>query len=130
MKQDTVEWVRFAEESFSVADFLVKTRTRRSLNNIICFHSQQCVERYIKGRLAEGGANSRKNSNLINLFNKSLGLEPSWTRFLDSVTALKSYTADFLYPGHVTTREDARAAVKICRAFRKEARVALGLAPK
>ena len=130
MKPDTAEWVLFAEESFSVAGILEKTRTRGSMNNIICFHCLQCVERYVKGRLAKGGAKPRKNSKLINLFNKALRLEPSWTRFLASVTALKLYTGDFLYPGHVATREDARAALKICRSFRKEARLALGLPAK
>ena len=129
MNHDTAVWIQFAEESYCAADLLMKSRARRSLNNVICYYSQQCVERYIKGRLTEGGANFG-NSKLINLFKQTLGLVPSWRRFVDSVTTLKSHTADFLYPGHVATRDDARAALKICRSFRKEARLALGLAAK
>mgnify|MGYP003704437159 CR=1 FL=1 len=129
MNRDTVAWIRFAEESYCAAVLLIKSRARRSPNNVICFYSHQCVERYLKCRLTEGGANFG-DSKLISLFKQTLGLEPSWCRFVDSVTALKSYTADFLYPGHVATRDDARAALKICRSFRKEARLALGLAAK
>ena len=130
MKADTAEWVRCAEEDFTGANVLFKARQRTSTNNLICFHSQQCVEKYLKARLAEAGLVVPKIHNLMNLLNQSVAVEPLWSSYLQSFSALNIYAVHFRYPGHVAARQDARFALKTCRAFRKEARLALGLPAK
>ena len=52
MKADTQEWVRCAEEDFDVATALFRRR-KTAATNSIGFHCQQCVEKYLKGRMAE-----------------------------------------------------------------------------
>jgi hypothetical protein len=50
MNQLTIEWVDKAEGDFSTA--LREFRVRKSPNyDAVCFHAQQCVEKYLKARL-------------------------------------------------------------------------------
>lgn len=47
----TVEWVNKAEGDFTTA--LRELRARKSPNyDAACFHAQQCVEKYLKARVA------------------------------------------------------------------------------
>lgn len=130
MRADTAEWVRCAEEDFTVATVMMKSRQRISTNNSTCFHCQQCVEKYLKGRMAEAGLPIPKVHNLMLLLNLTLPLEPLWASFMGSLTMLNNYAVHFRYPGHVAARQDARYALKACRSLRKEARGALGLPAK
>ena len=52
MTRLTREWVTKAEEDFSVAGGLVRRRKIPAWN-AICFHCQQCAEKYLKARLQE-----------------------------------------------------------------------------
>lgn len=130
MKADTAEWVRCAEEDFAVATVLMKGRRRVSTNNSICFHCQQCVEKYLKSRLEEAGLKVPKIHSLMALLNQTLSLEPLWASFLPSLTTLNNYAVHFRYPGHLASRQDTRTALKICRSIRREVRLALGLPAK
>ena len=130
MNANFVECVRFAEEEYQVAVFLMKRRGGNALMNSICFHCQQCLEWYLKGRLQRAGLPIPKTHNLAVLLDQVLSLEPMWASFETSVATVKNYTADFLYPGHVATPKQAREALKICQSIRKEIRLALGLSAK
>lgn len=52
MKPATREWIHCAEEDFNVALALMRRRTKTAANSI-GFHSQQCVEKYLKARMEE-----------------------------------------------------------------------------
>lgn len=54
MKQATREWVKKAENDFETAAALM--RRKKILGDSICFHCQQCVEKYLKARLEEAGS--------------------------------------------------------------------------
>ncbi len=52
MKPMTTEWVAKAEGDFATMD--CEARAGKSANyDAICFHAQQCAEKYIKARLCE-----------------------------------------------------------------------------
>jgi hypothetical protein len=53
MKKVTRLWVRKAENDVAAARQLLKARPL--LNDEICFHCQQAIEKYFKGLLAEHG---------------------------------------------------------------------------
>jgi HEPN domain-containing protein len=54
MKPTTLEWIDKAEGDFATAQ--VSYRTRKLPNNdAVCFHAQQCAEKYLKARLEEAG---------------------------------------------------------------------------
>jgi len=126
MKDDTQEWVRCAEEDFSVAASQFRRRAKLPTNNSICFHCQQCVEKYLKARLAEAGVAVPKVHDLVLLLQRLLPAEPLWASFAQSLRGLNDYAVKFRYPGHQATRVDARAALKACRSIRAEVRHSLG----
>ncbi|HKZ85132.1 MAG TPA: HEPN domain-containing protein [Anaerolineae bacterium] len=52
MKEIIAEWVRRAENDFDVAH-LARAREESPITDAICFHSQQCAEKYVKAFLQE-----------------------------------------------------------------------------
>ncbi len=130
MKADTLEWVRCAKEDFSVATSQLRRRTKQPTTNAICFHCQQCVEKYLKARLSEAGLGVPKVHDLVLLLQRLLPVEPLWASFAPTLRGLNDYAVKFRYPGHIATRTDARAAMKACRSIRAEVRLNLGLPKK
>src|ERR1035441_6136638 len=54
MKPSTREWVAKAEEDYLAALDLARRR-KRPLWSGVCFHAQQCAEKYLKARMEEAG---------------------------------------------------------------------------
>jgi HEPN domain-containing protein len=130
MKADTQEWVRCVEEDFTMAQLAFRSRTRKPTANAIGFHCQQCVEKYLKARLAEASLPVPKVHDLLLLLQRLLPVEPLWVTFAQSLRGLNDYAVKFRYPGQAATRADARAALKSCRSVRAEIRLSLGLPKK
>src|ERR1039458_7764852 len=98
MKPATRDWIRCAEEDFDVAVALMRRRTKTAANSI-GFHCQQCVEKYLKGRLEEAGLNALKTHDLVALLQLLLPVEPLWSSFAPALRRLNDYAAKFRYPG-------------------------------
>lgn len=127
MKPDTQEWVRCAEEDFNVATSQWRRRVKHPTHSAICFHCQQCAEKYLKARLTEAGLAVPRVHDLMLLLQRLLPVEPLWAAYASSLRGLNDYAVKFRYPGHAATRADARAALKACRSIRAEVRASLGL---
>jgi HEPN domain-containing protein len=115
-----------AEEDFLAATALNRRR-KKPLWNIVCFHVQQAVEKYLKARLEEAGLSVPKTHDLLHLLNLATPTEPLWSSYHSAFSLLVSYAVQTRYPGNSVTKNDARHAIKLCREFRKEARRSLGL---
>jgi HEPN domain-containing protein len=126
MKPAAREWVRCAEEDFDVASALLRRRTRTAANSI-CFHAQQCVEKYLKGRIEEGGRNVPRTHDLVSLLQLLIPIEPLWASLAPTLRRLNDCGVKFRYPGHVATKAEARDALKACRTVRSDVRGSLGL---
>ena len=126
MKLSTREWVAKAEEDFLAANAL-NQRRKKPLWNIVAFHVQQTVEKYLKARLEEAGSNVPKTHDLLHLLNLATAVEPIWSAYQSAFSLLVSYAVQARYPGSSVTKADARQAIQLGRQFRKEARHALGL---
>jgi HEPN domain-containing protein len=126
MKASTREWVVKAEEDFLAASAL-NLRRKKPLWNVVSFHVQQTVEKYLKARLEEAGLAIPKTHDLLHLLNLVAAVEPLWSAYHPAFSLLVSYAVQTRYQGNSVTKSDARHAVKLCRQFRKEARRALGL---
>jgi HEPN domain-containing protein len=114
------------EEDYLAATALHRRR-KKPLLNIVCFHVQQAVEKYLKARLEEAGLSIPKTHDLLHLLNLAVATEPFWSSDHGSFSLLVSYAVQTRYPGKSVTKTDARHAIQLCREFRKEARRALGL---
>jgi HEPN domain-containing protein len=126
MNQLTVEWVDKAEGDFSTA--LREFRVRKSPNyDAVCFHAQQCVEKYLKARLQESGIIFSKTHNLIFLLDLILSIEPTWDIFRQQLLELTAFAVAYRYPGVSADKDTARQALGFCKQVRQEVRLSLGL---
>jgi HEPN domain-containing protein len=126
MKPLTAEWVEKAEEDFRVAGRALRVR-KNPTYNAVCFHAQQCVEKYLKARLQESGIAFPKTHHLPSLLQQVLPLEPLWAALDAAMQVLDRYSVNFRYPGSSADKAAARDAFKLCRVCRAEARRSLGL---
>src|ERR1051325_7430023 len=98
MKPTTREWVDKAEADFATALLLRKSRKKHS-RDIVCFHLQQCVEKYLKARLEEAGIVIAKTHDLEKLLNHVLPVEPLWSTLRPALAAITDYAVEVRYPG-------------------------------
>lgn len=126
MKPITREWVKKAENDFKVAALILR-RSKDRVPDAVCFHCQQCVEKYLKARLVEAAISFPKTHDLFVLVNLCSAVEPTWQQFAKALDAITDYAVDFRYPGHSAKLHEARTAMKHCRIIRIAARRGLGL---
>lgn len=126
MKTTTREWVDKAEADFSAALLLRQSRKRFS-RDVVCFHLQQCVEKYLKARLEEAGIGFPKTHDLERLLDLALAADPLWAALRPAVVALTDYAVEIRYPGRSATAAEATSLLKATRRIRLIARERLGL---
>ena len=122
----THEWVEKAEEDFEAARRLSRCRAV-PLWNAVCFHAQQCAEKYLKAVLQEREAAIPKIHHLPALLNLLVVHHPLWEGMREGLTLLGGFAVEFRYPGESATRHDSEKALVICRSVRETVRDHLGL---
>src|ERR1051325_9241248 len=125
MRAATDEWVRKAEVDRVVAKRCARGKT--ALHEAVCFHSQQCAEKYLKALLEELGLSVPKTHNLVGLVDKLLGDHPSLRPLKRGVAFLTPFAVAVRYPGEDPTRRQAQAALRWMEHVRTEARHLLGI---
>ena len=124
MKPMTAEWVVKAEGDF--ATMRREGRVAEQPNyEAICFHAQQCAERYLKARLYEAQIPFGKIHDLMALLDQVSGVEPGWERFREDLAYISHLAVTFNYPGETADAESAARAEQCCRRFRDAAREVL-----
>jgi HEPN domain-containing protein len=125
MKRTTAAWVRKAE-----ADWRVATRLRRGtdpLHDAVCFHAQQCAEKYLKGLMEEAGLRVPKTHNLLDLQMALRSHHPSLRSLRRGLHFLTPFAVDTRYPDDNATKRQAESALRWAGRVRAEARALLGL---
>ncbi len=115
------QWVQKAEEDLQSAAHLLKAK--RIPASSVCFHAQQCVEKYIKALLVNHGIGFPKTHNIAVI----IRLLPARARpelSADDQDRLTEYAVIIRYPGDspLPTAAEARAAVRIARRVRSQVR--------
>jgi HEPN domain-containing protein len=128
MKPLTLEWIDKAEGDYASAQREVRVRKLPNYD-AVCFHAQQCVEKYIKARLQEADIPFPKVHDLVTLLDLVLPVEPLWNSFRQQLRYLSTYAVEVRYPGYTADKDMARQSVAICKSVRKAARITLGLLP-
>ncbi|MBI1765606.1 MAG: HEPN domain-containing protein [Acidobacteria bacterium] len=126
MKPLSLEWIERAEDDWDAAQRLQRARTRPNYG-LVCFHAQQCAEKYLKARLEEAGLPIQKTHNLILLLTQVQSVEPSWSGLQPELTGLNAYSVATRYPGQTASKLNAQHALKDCKAVRKTIRQSFGL---
>jgi len=126
MKPLTAEWVAKAERDFATMERESQVAEDPNFEGI-CFHAQQCAEKYLKARLCEAGVTFGRVHNLVALLESVLDWEPSWERYRADLAYLSAFAVSVRYPGDSADWDSATDARHKCRVFRMAARQSLGL---
>ena len=126
MRALTQEWIDKAEGDFHTAGR--EMRTRKAPNyDAVCFHSQQCAEKYMKAYLQERDQRFPFVHDLIELLELCLPYDGTFELQRDLLKDLTRYAVEIRYPGELATREDARAAFQAMKVVRAVLRQRLEL---
>ena len=96
-RRDVRDWVVKAEEDYEVTCSLIRKRTP-PLSNAICFHAQQCVEKYLKAFLVLHRIAFPKTHALLDLLKLASPRDATLELLRPYVVYLSPYAVNFRYP--------------------------------
>ena len=99
------------------------------LYDLVCFHSQQSAEKYLKAQLQELGFRVPRTHNLEDLLDLLIPVDPTFKPLVRVAATLTRYAVDFRYPDDSATGRQAIAAIRRAGTIRRELRTRLGLRP-
>lgn len=120
------EWVEKAEADFETA-VDINRRRKLPLPDSVCYHCQQCIEKYLKAYLLAQGAVPPRTHELVLLLRQCAGYDAALSRLLSAILILDPYSVAIRYPGTSATVPESKIAVKTMRQLRKILRGKLGL---
>jgi len=118
-KQLVKEWVDKAEEDFRTLQELYN-KSPSDFATTICFHSQQCAEKYLKALLTKHGIEPPWIHTLETLLDLTISKIPELEQSRDMLAQLTPYATEYRYPGKVANKNDAKVCVNIISKFRKQ----------
>jgi len=122
----TIEWIQKAEMDYLGARDLARRR-RNPLPDLVCWHCQQCAEKYLKAVLTRHRVEFARTHNLTGLLKLCRDVDPDFRLISDPVQFLNPFGPDIRYPGAGTTVSDARGAVEAMNQVRKFIRAKMGV---
>ena len=79
MNSLTLEWIEKAEEDYDMAR--LAQQASRPFHNSICFHAQQCIEKYLKAWLQEADAPLPRTHDFEALLALIVPTLPDWSQW-------------------------------------------------
>jgi HEPN domain-containing protein len=122
----TKEWIDKAEGDFRTATREIKITQDPSYDGV-CFHAQQCVEKYLKANLQAAGTAFPKTHDLVVLLDLSLAIAPNLDQFRSRLRLLTLAAVEIRYPGRSADRAMADEFYQLCIELRDAIRPILGL---
>lgn len=125
MKQRTEEWIQKAEDDWTIA--------RREMNSDepvwdgICFHAQQCAEKYLKAVLEEENIEVPKVHDLVVLLDQMDDTAHEIELSQSKLARLSTFGVATRYPGMDADAEASREALETAEKVRSVVRHALDL---
>ena len=122
----TLEEVRAAEQHWAGIKMLQQALTSH-LYNPICFHAQQCVEKYLKAWLQEANLRVPRTHDLNALLDFIVPMHPEWRKWHTDFDTFEPYAVDVRYGKHFATAAEVENAVRVCGEVRTAIRAVLQL---
>jgi HEPN domain-containing protein len=126
MNQITQEWVNKAEGDYATAERELQAKNNYNYD-AVCFHAQQCVEKYLKAKLQEANIFFGKTHDLTALLDLILPIEPTWSHLRAELQTLNAFAVSYRYPGDFADKGEAREAMEKCRNIRRIIRQSFSL---
>lgn len=120
------EWVSKAEGDFVTAGREVRARKAPNYD-AVCFHAQQCAEKYLKAVLQENERHIPKIHNLVELMLLCEEIDSSYEMLRADLVTMERFAVHTRYPGVTAEKEDAQSAYAAAGTVRKFVRQKLGL---
>lgn len=121
----TLEWIEKAEGDYRTAKWLQQAPD--PVHDSICFHVQQCIEKYLKAWLQEANISAPRTHNLEDLLALILPTLPAWDQWQPDFKIITEYAVDPRYPGGSATPDDTQHALSMCEKVRQAVRMQLAL---
>lgn len=112
------EWIYKAEEDFESAVYLAK-KDKKAVPDSVCFHCQQCIEKYLKAFLISNDIEPPGIHDLQRLRAICSEVDESFQEVSGELDILNAYAVNFRYPGEVATVEESHEAVLVMRKVRR-----------
>ncbi len=125
MKKLTTEWVRKAEADYVIAQQISRSAT--PLHDGVCFHCQQCAEKYLKAILEELGQTTVRTHNLDAVLSLLVPYHPKLHSLRRGLIFLTAFSVDTRYPGRKATKRQAASALRWAGRVRDACRTLLGV---
>jgi len=93
----------------------------------VCFHAQQCAEKYLKAFLQENSFDIPKTHKLFDLLKLCKEVDTSLELLLPDLLEVERFSVNVRYPGVSTDKDDAQVAYRAADAIRQSLRQKLGL---
>ena len=112
-------WIKKAESDLKTAEHILTLKESCPFDTV-CFHAQQCVEKYLKALLVSRSLDFPKTHDL-RLLMQRIPAEINLKLRIEEVVSLNRYTIEARYPGdwEPFNRKEAEKAVAIARKVRK-----------
>jgi HEPN domain-containing protein len=125
MKKMTWAWIRKAEEDYVLAQHGIESET--PVHDGVCFHCQQCAEKYLKALMEEIGVSIPKTHDLENLLASLVAHHSDLRSLRRGLLFLSDFAVDARYPGTNATKRQAVAALRWAERVRIMTRKLLGI---
>jgi len=126
MNPAVAEWISKAEGDFLTAGR--ELRARKSPNyDAVCFHAQQCAEKYLKAVLQENDRLIPKIHNLIELMLLCEKMDGTFEMLRADLVTMERFSVGVRYPGEMAEKEDAQSAYAAAGTVRTFVRQKLGV---
>jgi len=112
------EWIYKAEEDFESAIYLAK-KDKKEVPDSVCFHCQQCIEKYLKAFLISNDIEPPEIHDLQRLKAICCKVDESFEELSAELDILNAYAVNFRYPGEAASVEEANEAVLVMRRIHK-----------
>jgi HEPN domain-containing protein len=109
------KWILKAENDLKIAKDEILTENPAT--DAICFHAQQCVEKYLKAYLISKDKEISKTYDILFLIKQCLLIDNEFNYLLElNADSLTSYAVEIRYPDdfYFPSLEEAKEAIEIC----------------
>jgi HEPN domain-containing protein len=106
------EWIEMAQKDLKAARLLFK---HEGLEELVAFHCQQAVEKYLKAFLIKKTGVLHSGHYLVGLLKKCYKIDKNFKKFINQVAFLNSYYIETRYPaaeGLILDQEDVRKCIE------------------
>lgn len=112
------EWQCKAENDLITAEIVLSYPGAPT--DTICFHAQQCAEKYLKSYLTFKDIVVERTHDLAKINNACINIDPAFEELSDAAEILSGYAVEVRYPGafYEYSIEEAREAVERAKMFK------------